>query len=316
MGEIFASLNHPPQSSVQRQEFSRQVSGLCLRLAELQKSLFTYPKLTFSTMDQLAPEQRAYRRDLLFLTLCAVFLTALVMGNIIGTTKFVTLLQFSLPYWLIPLVPSLVRDASLYTMSIPVGLLAFPVTFLVTDLVSELFGRKRAQLLVWVGFFMNVFMLLVMTVAWYLPNTAGVSGGESLFDGVYGFMVGNTIGSMIAYLTAQSIDVRLYHFWKKFTGGKHLWLRNNGSTMISQLVDSTAILTILYLAGNLGDSVTTIGALVILIFNSYIFKFFAALLDTPLIYLCMKWLKAYEEDPEGHSLYNRNVANQGEEIAK
>ncbi|MCC5934975.1 MAG: queuosine precursor transporter [Balneolales bacterium] len=267
-------------------------------------------------MNKNPQQQHAYRRDLLFLMLCAVFLTALVMGNIIGTTKFVTLLQFSLPDWMVPLVPSLVRDESLYTMSIPVGLLAFPVTFLVTDLVSELFGRKRAQLLVWVGFFMNVFMLLVMTIAWYLPNTGGVSAGETLFDGVYGFMVGNTIGSMIAYLVAQSIDVRLYHFWKKFTNGRHLWLRNNGSTMVSQLVDSTAILSILYFAGNLGDGVTTIGALIILIFNSYIFKFFAALFDTPLIYLSVKWLKDFEEDPEGHSLYNRNVAKSAEEIAK
>ncbi len=251
-----------------------------------------------------------FRRDMVFLLLCAVFITALVMGNIIGTTKFATLFEWNLPAWLIPYTPSLVRDDSLYVMSIPVGLVAFPVTFLVTDLVSELFGRRRAQLLVWVGFFMNAFMLLIMTISYYLPNTGGVSAGESLFDGVYGFMVGNTIGSMIAYLTAQTIDVRLYHFWKRYTKGKHLWLRNNGSTMISQLVDSTAILTILYFSGNLGDNVTTVGALVILIFNSYIFKFFAALFDTPLIYLGVRFLHKYEEDPDGHSLYNRNIADE------
>ncbi|MCH8567471.1 MAG: queuosine precursor transporter [Balneolales bacterium] len=245
----------------------------------------------------------SFRRDALFLVLCAVFLTSLVMGNIIGTTKFATLFELNLPDWLLPVVPSLVRDQAVYTMSIPVGLLAFPFTFLVTDLVSELFGKKRAQLLVWVGFFMNVFMLLIMTINYYLPNAAGVSGGESLFDGVYGFMVGNTIGSMIAYLTAQTIDVRLYHFWKRYTGGKHLWLRNNGSTMVSQLVDSTAILSILYFSGNLGENVVTIGALSILIFNSYIFKFFAALFDTPVLYLCVKWLGKYEQDPDGHALY-------------
>ncbi len=250
----------------------------------------------------------AFRRDMLFLSLCAVFLTALVMGNIIGTTKFATLFQLTLPDWLTPVVPSLVREESVYTMSIPVGLLAFPFTFLVTDLVSELFGRKRAQLLVWVGFAMNVFMLAIMTINYYLPSTGEVSAGESLFDGVYGFMVGNTIGSMIAYLVAQTIDVRLFHFWKKRTKGRHLWLRNNASTMVSQLVDSTAILSILYFAGNLGDGVTTIGALIILIFNSYIFKFFAALFDTPIIYACMKWLHKYEEDPSGYSLYKRNSA--------
>ena len=145
---------------------------------------------------------------------------------------------------------------------------------------------------------MNLFMLLLMMINHYLPDATGVSGGTSLFEGVYRFMIGNTIASMIAYLTAQSIDVRLFHFWKRFTGGKHLWLRNNGSTMASQLVDSTAILSILYIMGNLGDSVNSIGALVILIVNSYLFKFFFALFDTPFFYLGVRLLKTYDEDPE------------------
>jgi uncharacterized integral membrane protein (TIGR00697 family) len=251
-------------------------------------------------------KEQHFRRDVVFLALCGLFITALVMGNIIGTTKFATLFQVQLPEWLLHIVPPLVRDASVYAMSIPVGLVAFPVTFLVTDLVSELFGRRRAQLLVWVGFFMNMFMLLVMTIGYYLPDSGGVSGGETLFGGVYSFMVGNTIGSMIAYLTAQTIDVRLYHFWKGYTKGKHLWLRNNASTMVSQLVDSTAILSILYFSGNLGENINGLIPLLILIFNSYLFKFMAALLDTPLIYLGVKLLHRYEEDPEGYRLYAKD----------
>jgi hypothetical protein len=117
-------------------------------------------------------------------------------------------------------------------------------------------------------------------------------------------MVGNTIASMIAYLTAQTVDVRLFHFWKELTGGKHLWLRNNASTMVSQLVDSTAILSILYLAGNLGDNVNSVAALMILIINSYLFKFFFALFDTPLFYLGVRFLRRYDEDPSGRSLYD------------
>lgn len=249
-------------------------------------------------------ERRSYRRDALFLTLCAIFLTALVMGNIIGTTKFVTLFSLNFPNWLLPLVPELVRDGSTWSMVVPVGVIAFPATFLATDLVSELFGRKKAQLLVWVGFAMNVFMLLVMTVNHMLPDAFGVSGGLNLFEGVYGFMVGNTIASMIAYLTAQTIDVHLFHFWKKLTRGKHLWLRNNASTMVSQLVDSTAILTILYLSGNLGDAVDGVAALAILIVNSYLFKFMAAALDTPLFYLGVHYFRKFDEDPSGHSLFD------------
>jgi queuosine precursor transporter len=252
----------------------------------------------------LKSDNRKFYRDVLFLSLCAIFLTALVMGNIIGTTKFVTLFSLNIPDWLLPLVPELVRNGNNYAMIIPVGLLAFPITFLATDLVSELFGRRRAQLLVWVGFFMNLFMIAVMSVNYWLPNAFGISGGLELYDGVYSFFIGNTVASMLAYLTAQTIDVRLFHFWKTLTAGKHLWLRNNASTMVSQLVDTVAIMTMLYIAGNLGEAVDSIGALVILIINAYLFKFFAALFDTPLFYAGVRYLKHYDEDPSGHRLYD------------
>ena len=240
--------------------------------------------------------EKNHRRDALFLTLSGVFLTSLVLGNVIGTTKFVTIFSLDLPSWLQALTPELVRNGSNYTMSVPAGVVAYPFTFLATDLISELFGRKRAQMLVWVGFGMNVFMLFLMSINHWLPNSSGVSGGLDLFEGVYQFMVGNTIASMIAYLIAQSVDVRLYHFWKRLTKGKHLWLRNNASTTVSQLVDSTAIITILYLAGNLGDAIDNVGAVIILILNSYLFKFFFALFDTPLMYLGVRLLKNYDED--------------------
>ncbi len=239
-------------------------------------------------------------RDALFLSLAGIFLTSLIVGNVIGTTKFVTLFSMELPAWLKSITPSIVRNENIYTMSIPVGVLAYPFTFLATDLISELYGQKKAQLVVWVGFFMNFLMLMIMTAGHWLPNTCGVSGGIHLFEGVYEFMILNTVASMIAYLAAQTIDVKLFHFWKNLTNGKHLWLRNNGSTMVSQLVDSISILTILYLAGNLGDNVNTIGTLIILIINSYIFKFFFALFDTPFFYLGVKFLKNYDEDPSGN----------------
>ncbi|WP_138431679.1 queuosine precursor transporter [Fodinibius saliphilus] len=245
----------------------------------------------------------SYKRDALFLSLAGIFLTSLVLGNVIGTTKFVTIFSVALPAWLLDIVPPLIRDNDIYTMSVPVGVIAYPFTFLATDLISELYGRKKAQLVVWVGFWMNVLMLFLMSVNHWLPNTGGVSGGLQLFEGVYEFMIGNTIASMIAYLVAQTVDVRLFHFWKDFTNGKHLWLRNNASTTISQLVDSTAILTILFLAGNLGREVDTIGKLVILIFNSYVFKFLFALIDTPLCYLGVKLFRDFEEDPSDYSLY-------------
>lgn len=245
-----------------------------------------------------------HKRDVLFLGLAGVFITSLVLGNIIGTTKFVTIFSFVMPEWLQSITPSLVRDGSLYIMSIPVGLLAYPFTFLVTDLISELFGRKKAQLVVWVGFFLNMYLLLLMSVGHWFPNTYGVSGGLNLFEGVYDFVIANTVSSMIAYLIAQSVDVRLFHFLKRVTKGKYLWIRNNGSTMFSQLVDSTLILSILYLSGNLGENITTLGMLGILIINSYLFKFFFALFDTPIIYLAVWFFREYDEDPQGYKLFD------------
>lgn len=245
----------------------------------------------------------SHKRDALFLTLTGIFLTSLVLGNVIGTTKFVTIFSIELSDWMLPLVPELVRNQSIYTMSVPVGVIAYPFTFLATDLISELYGRKKAQMVVWIGFSMNVFMLFLMSVNHWLPNTGGVSGGIQLFEGVYEFMIGNTIASMIAYLVAQTIDVRLFHFWKRYTKGKHLWLRNNASTTVSQLVDSTAIISILYFAGNLGQDIDTVGKVIILIINSYFFKFFFALFDTPLCYLGVKLFEEFEEDPTEYSLY-------------
>ena len=105
-----------------------------------------------------------------------------------------TIFSLEIPAWLEALTPKLVRSGSTYTMSVPAGVIAYPFTFLATDLISELW-RKRAQMLVWVGFGMNVFMLIIMSVNHWLPNSAGVSGGLDLFEGVYQFMVGNTIAS-------------------------------------------------------------------------------------------------------------------------
>lgn len=236
-------------------------------------------------------------RDTLFLLLSGIFLTSLVLGNLIGTTKFVNLFEFELSQTWKNIIPPLIRENNVYRLSVPVGVLAYPFTFLATDLISELYGRKKAQGMVIVGFLMNLFMLFLMTVNHWLPNAEGVSGGLNLFEGIYDFLVANTIASMIAYLVAQSIDVQLFHFWKRITRGRYKWIRNNGSTLVSQLVDSISILSILYISGNLGGEVQHVSDLIILILNSYVFKFFFALFDTPLFYLGSYLLRNYKEDP-------------------
>jgi len=216
-------------------------------------------------------------KDKLYLFLAGIFLTSLVLGNVIGITKFV----------------------QVFSLSVPAGVLAYPFTFLATDLICELYGKQKARTMVWVGFAMNIFMLGLMTLGHFLPDARGVSGATSTFEEVYGFMVGGVVASMIAYLIAQMVDVHLFHFWKRLTKGKHLWLRNNFSTTVSQLVDTISILTILFFMGKLGTNIQTFEDLSILIFHSYLFKFFFALFDTPLFYLGVKFLKPMvHDDPD------------------
>jgi hypothetical protein len=208
-------------------------------------------------------------RETFYTLLAGIFLTSLTLGNIVGITKFVDLGLFQ----------------------IPAGLLAYPITFLATDLVSELYGRRRAQTLVLVGFVMNVFMLGLMWIGHTLPDAAGVSGASSTFDTVWAYMKPNVFGSMIAYLAAQSVDVQAFHFWKRLTRGKHLWLRNNASTIVSQMLDTVLILSILYATGGLGPDIDSPDALLRLMRDSYLFKFAFALFDTPFFYLGVALLK-------------------------
>lgn len=174
---------------------------------------------------------------------------------------------------------------------IPVGLLAYPVTFLATDLICELYGQDRAQQVVLTGFVLNIFLLFLMWLGHILPDASGVSGATSTFESVYAFMKPNVVASMVAYLIAQSIDVKLFHFWKRLTDGKHLWLRNCGSTLCSQMLDTICILSILYYTNNLGPDVSSLAVLWGLMLKSYLFKFLFALVDTPLFYLSVYYLK-------------------------
>ena len=213
-------------------------------------------------------------REKLYLMLSGVFIVSLCLGNVIGITKFVVV---PLPYF--------------DDLVIPAGLLAYPFTFLATDLICELYGKDRAQHLVWTGFLLNIFILFLMWLGHILPDASGVSGATSTFESVYAFMKPNVIASMVAYLLAQSIDVRLFHFWKKVTDGKHLWLRNLGSTLGSQVIDTVCILTILFYSDNLGPDVTNLTVLFGLMIKSYMFKLLFALIDTPFFYLGVHFLK-------------------------
>ena len=208
----------------------------------------------------------------LYLILASVFVASLVSCNLI-LQKF-----FTMDIW-IPFVGN-------YTFEQSVGLLPYPVTFLVTDIISEVYGQKRANKVVTSGLFASLFMLIVVTISDMVQATVWSPVDNQTFSRVFGLSGAAVFASMIAYLSAHFIDVRVFHFWKKLTKGKHLWLRNNGSTFVSQFVDTAAVLILLCSAGAIEWS-----RFLPLLENGFLFKIMVALIDTPIIYGVIHLLK-------------------------
>ena len=184
---------------------------------------------------------------------------------------------FQLEIW-IPFVGDYIFEQS-------VGLLPYPVTFLVTDIISEIFGRKKANRVVTAGLISSAFMLLIVTVADFVPMAPWSPVSSDVFSKVFGLSAAAVGASMFAYLVAQYIDIRVFHFWKKLTKGKHLWLRNNASTIFSQFIDT---FTVLFLLCSL--SVINWELFPRLLLNGFFFKVFFAAFDTPLFYLSCWYL--------------------------
>jgi len=247
------------------------------------------------------------RRERIFLLFAALFIGSLAILNILGLSRFI---DFS--FRLGPLhVP----------FAVAVGVLPYPLTFLCTDFISELFGRKRAAYVVWLGFLINLWIVLILWVGGIFPGfeTIDPASGEiardaagrlPVFFEIRALTFGAVAASMIAYLSSQFCDVYLFHFWKKVTRGKHLWLRNNGSTLVSQLIDTVVVILITHFyAGALPiDPKAPLGKqLLIFIASGYVFKVIAALTDTVPFYLGVHWLSGYLQlDPrKEHGPLNR-----------
>ncbi len=236
------------------------------------------------------------RRERVFLMLAALFLGSMTLLNILGVARFVDL-SFEAFGFDIPFV-------------LAVGVLPYPITFLCTDFISELYGRRRASFVVWVGLLLNVWVVLILWLSGVLPPVPALDPESRLpaaheyafaFYRVRQLAMGAVAASMIAYLAAQFCDVYLFHFWKRLTGGRHLWLRNNGSTMVSQFVDTFAVIGIThFFAGGLPVNAAepVWPQLWVFIASGYVFKFTVAALDTGPFYLGVRQLGRYLEiDP-------------------
>jgi uncharacterized integral membrane protein (TIGR00697 family) len=193
----------------------------------------------------------------LFVYMCAIFVACLLLGDVIGGKIIRT-----------PLGP------------ISVGIIPFPVTFLLTDVVNDFYGRRGARFLTMLGFYMALLAWVLLQVTTYMP----VDGSTYFTQGEYAKVFGGSaqlfVASMLAYLVGQFLDIHVFQFWKAITQSRHLWLRSTGSTIFSQAIDTVTI-NLIFGRVTAGWGWGFIGAK---IGREYVIKFAVAVLLTPAIY--------------------------------
>ena len=199
------------------------------------------------------------KAEVLYLILSALFIAALVSCNLIAN-KFITV------------------NLGFKTFTLSAGVLPYPITFLITDLLSEIYGRKRTNRVVIAGFLASLFVLFILWLGSVFPAIDNSPVSDATYQTTFGNARRIIFASMLAYLTAQLVDVRLFHFWKRLTKGKMLWVRNNFSTVLSQLVDTTLVVGVIFYGL---EPASTIGQFIL---DGWLFKSLVALFDTPLLY--------------------------------
>ena len=214
-------------------------------------------------------KERLARKIYLYLT--GLFITSLVVSNLIFQKFF---------YWY-PFNINIL-DNKLFELS--VGILPYPITFLITDLISEIYGKIKAVQVVIIGIFASFFSIILILVADALPAIENSPINDNIFKQVFSMTPLAVVASMLAYLTAQLVDIKIFHFWKNLTKGKLLWLRNNFSTFSSQFIDSSLVIGLLCLF-----NVISWDLFWGLVLSGIIFKIIIAIIDTPILYFFV-WL--------------------------
>jgi uncharacterized integral membrane protein (TIGR00697 family) len=209
--------------------------------------------------------------EAIYCGLCGFFAVILVVGNLIYQ-KFITI------------------STPIHTFVLSSGAVLYPMTFLVTDLISELYGKERASFCVRFALCMNLCITILMYLLDQLPATPWSKVNNEVFHQIFGHY-GRAFGSsVIACYVAQSIDVRLFLWIRKLTRGRYLWLRTNGSTCISLFLDTGLVISSLTLLG-----VFPADQFFKLVLNSYSWKLSFTIMSTPLFYLsvsCLRYLQA------------------------
>lgn len=207
------------------------------------------------------------KKELVFIILAGIFITNAVTAELIGGK-------------LIQIGP--------FVMSI--GILPWPVVFLTTDLINDYFGKKGVKKLSYITAALIAYSFILLFLAMTIPAATGISPvDDEQFKAVFGQSMWIIVGSIIAFLFSQLIDVYVFSYFKKKTGNKKIWLRATGSTVVSQLFDSFIVLGIAFwLPGKINTETFVSSAL-----TGYTFKLGTAVLLTPIIYLGHYWIEKY-----------------------
>jgi uncharacterized integral membrane protein (TIGR00697 family) len=245
-----------------------------------------------SILAERSPFGRMDASHKLFVYLCAVFVACLLLGDVIGGKTIST-----------PLGP------------ISVGILPFPMTFLLTDIVNDFYGSRGARFLTLLGFWMALLAYVILQLSTWLTVDESTYFSQAEFVKIFGGSAQLFVASIIAYLIGQFLDIRVFQFWKALTQSRHLWLRATGSTVLSQIVDTVTINVIFWNWSAAKDPASFLGRMTadarwgwigLKIGREYGIKFAVAVLLTPAIYalhgLIVRVLKI---EPEAHQTKTR-----------
>lgn len=184
----------------------------------------------------------------------------------------------------------------LLAVAIPAGLATYPITFVLSDLVTEIFGAQKAKFMVYLALCMSLLSFGMIQLSLQLPSFEEIQTSEAAFEAVLGLSGLRIFSSLISYLISQVVDIQLYAAIKRWTGSKQLWLRNNGSVVLSQLVD-TALIDLIFLWWGLGIPMSIVFPTMLF---SYAYKAFFSVACTPLFYLAVHLIRGKTAaEPQG-----------------
>ncbi len=204
-------------------------------------------------------EKSIKKEEKMFLILASSFISLLVISNVIA-----------------------IKIISIGGLIGPAAVICYALTFVVTDTIAEIWGKERTKFIVILGFFASIISAVMIKMAILLPS-ASFWGGQKEYELILGNNLRIVIASMLAYIISQNHDIWAFHFWKNKTSGKYLWVRNNLSTSISQLLDTSIFIFVAFY----GTGVPILS----MIIGQYIIKLIIAILDTPLVYLLVNFIK-------------------------